>query len=313
MAFVIKRPGGRWELRESWMSPAGPRARTLASFRLLTQDVAARAVERSESELSSEAVMQMVRAAGAPVADCRAEEVARELVALLSAGADIPGALQQQLTASFGSEVPVRRAEDAAADADSEPPPAGTLAGRERIVASAIECFRMSGVRQTRMSDIADHAGIARPNIYRHFSSRRALLLQAVVTETRSTHARRLAQRPIVGPAADLLTDALMLGHATAVNDHFIRLLIEEIPKITADLLIKETDILSVELEYWGLVLQHCRDRDELRDDIDDRSIMRWLLFIQFSCLERREFFDTVDELRSYLGSFVVPGLLKHY
>jgi hypothetical protein len=38
---------------------------------------------------------------------------------------------------------------------------------------------------------------------------------------------------------------------------------------------------------------------------------MRWLLFIQFSCLERREFFTDPGDLRSYLRSFVVPGLLK--
>lgn len=312
MAFVIKRPGDRWELRESWASPAGPRARTLASFRLLTPEVAARAVKRSTTELSVDALMQTARAAGAPVADTRAEEVARELVALLSAGAVLPGVLRQQLEAAFEGGSAVAGPDDET-DVPETAQPQDSRTGRERIISAALECFRMAGVRQTRMADIADHAGIARPNLYRHFPSRRALLLQAVVTEARSTHARRLAQRPIEGPAADLLTDTLMLGHATAVNDDFIRLLIEEIPRVTADLLIKETDILSVELEYWGLVLAHCRDRGELRDDIDDRSIMRWLLFIQFSCLERREFFTTADDLRSYLRSFVVSGLLKHY
>lgn len=115
----------------------------------------------------------------------------------------------------------------------------------------------------------------------------------------------------MAGAAADLVTDALMLGHTTAVNDEFILILIEEIPKITADLMIKETDIVSVELEYWGHILDHCRARGELRDDIDDRSVMRWLWFIQFSCLERREFFPTSGDLRSYLRAFVLPGLLK--
>lgn len=189
----------------------------------------------------------------------------------------------------------------------------GGGSSRERIITSAIACFHSSGVRKTRMSDIANHAGIARPNLYRHFSSRRALLLQAVVTAARSTHARRKAQLPIEGPAADLLTDALMLGHATAVNDEFILILIEEIPRITADLMIKETDVLSVELEYWGHILRHCRERGELRDDIDDRSIMRWLWFIQFSCVQRREFFNTPADLRAYLRSFVLPGLLKKH
>jgi AcrR family transcriptional regulator len=267
--------------------------------------------------------MRIARRAGAPVADTRAEEVARELMALLSAGAVIPRALQQELQARLAGDHPAPSAGKSADDGADVPSVHGEVAepgapltavtARERIIASAIECFRSSGVRKTRMSDIADHAGIARPNLYRYFSSRRALLLEAVVTEARSTHAQRLARLSIAGPAADLLTDALMLGNTTAVNDEFILILIEEIPKITADLMIKETDILGVELEYWGQLLHHCRERGELRDDIDDRSIMRWLLFIQFSCLERREFFTNPDDLRSYLRSFVVPGLLKVY
>jgi AcrR family transcriptional regulator len=326
MAFVVARPGGRWEVRESWVSPSGPRARTLASFRLLTPEIATRATERAATALTAEAVMRIARRAGAPIADTHAEEVARELVALLSAGAVIPRALQRELQARFAGAHPVPCAgesADGSADVPSvrgvhgevpEPgAPSGGVTVRERIIASAIECFRSSGIRKTRMSDIADHAGIARPNLYRHFSSRRALLLQAVVTEARSTHARRLDQLPMAGPAADLLTEALMLGHATAMNDEFILILIEEIPKITADLMIKETDILAVELEYWGRILRYCRERGQLRDGIDDQSIMRWLLFIQFSCLERREFFTDPDDLRSYLHSFVVPGLLKGY
>jgi len=320
VAFVVRRPGGRWEVRESWVSPSGPRARTLASFRLLTPEIATRATKRSATTLSAEALMRIARRAGAPVADTRAEEVARELMALLSAGAVIPGILRSELQARFEGDHPFPSAGGPADDGAGAarvcgrlPKPWVGVTVRERIIASAIECFRSSGVRKTRMSDIADHADIARPNLYRYFPSRRALLLEAVVTEARSTHARRLAQLPMSGPAADLLTDALMLGHATAVNDTFILILIEEIPKITADLLIKETDILAVELEYWGHILDHCRERGELRENIDDRSVMRWLLFIQFTCLERREFFADPDDLRSYLRSFVLPGLLKTY
>lgn len=323
MAFVVRRPGGRWEVRESWVSPSGPRARTLSSFRLLTREVAVQAAERSASAVDADAVMRIARRAGAPVADTRAEEVAQELLSLLSAGAVLPDALGGELRAKIEGDhsgpcdggLADDSADVSSVDAPRHQPAAqaGAVTARERIIASAVDCFRSSGIRQTRMSDIADHSGIARPNLYRYFSSRRALLLEAVVTEARSTHARRLARLPIAGPAADLLTDALVLGHTTAVNDEFILILIEEIPKVTADLLIKETDVLSVELEYWGQILRHCRERGELRGDIDDRSVMRWLLFIQFTCLERREFFTDPHDLRSYFGSFVIPGLLNRY
>ena len=39
MAYVVERRSGHWEIRESVHTAAGPRARTLATFRMLTDEV----------------------------------------------------------------------------------------------------------------------------------------------------------------------------------------------------------------------------------------------------------------------------------
>lgn len=87
MAFVVARPGRRFEIRESHATPAGPRARTLATFRVLDDAVLARAAERAGSQFDVVALRASARRAGAPVAvDDGPDRAARALLGQLTAG-----------------------------------------------------------------------------------------------------------------------------------------------------------------------------------------------------------------------------------
>jgi hypothetical protein len=66
MAYVVARPKGRFEVRESIHTPQGPRARSLAGFGVLTDEVLAAAAERSTRPFDAEAVLASARRAGAP-------------------------------------------------------------------------------------------------------------------------------------------------------------------------------------------------------------------------------------------------------
>jgi hypothetical protein len=67
MAYVVARPKGRFEVRESLHTPRGPRARSLAGFDVLTDEVLAAAAARSTRPFDAEAVLASARRAGAPV------------------------------------------------------------------------------------------------------------------------------------------------------------------------------------------------------------------------------------------------------
>ena len=56
MAYVVARPKGRFEIRESVHTPAGPRARSLAGFTQLTDEVLARASRKAVRPFDPEAV-----------------------------------------------------------------------------------------------------------------------------------------------------------------------------------------------------------------------------------------------------------------
>jgi hypothetical protein len=66
MAYVVARPKGRFEIRESLHTPDGPRARSLAGFDVLTGIVLAKAARRAQRPFDAEAVLASGRRAGAP-------------------------------------------------------------------------------------------------------------------------------------------------------------------------------------------------------------------------------------------------------
>jgi hypothetical protein len=86
MTYVVRRPGGAWEIRESRTTPAGPRGRTLATFRTLTQEVVEHARERSSRPLREKKLRELAVRAGAPVAARSPNQAAGELLAELAGG-----------------------------------------------------------------------------------------------------------------------------------------------------------------------------------------------------------------------------------
>jgi hypothetical protein len=88
MAFVVRRPGGRFEARESHTTSRGPRARTLASFTTLDDDAVALVIERAETPVDVHALVHAARRAGAPVSvgASPVDIAARALLAELRAG-----------------------------------------------------------------------------------------------------------------------------------------------------------------------------------------------------------------------------------
>lgn len=86
MAYVVARKTGAWEIRESRSTDAGPRSRTLASFRSLTPEAIARAQKRSAKRLDAAELRKAARRAGAPVAASTSDRAAGDLLSELAAG-----------------------------------------------------------------------------------------------------------------------------------------------------------------------------------------------------------------------------------
>ena len=97
MAFVVRRPGGRFEIRESRATPAGPRARTLATFRLLTADVLSEAVARAHRPVDVAKIRARAAELRVPRRTSVAAGTAERLIAQLRAGESLPPAIVNEL------------------------------------------------------------------------------------------------------------------------------------------------------------------------------------------------------------------------
>lgn len=113
MAYVVGRPNGSWEIRETVSSSAGPRSRTLASFRELSPETIGRAVARASKPLTADEVRQAARRAGVPVGLEPVDRAAAELLRELGDGRQPHPILRALLLDALQDTRPLRIAEAA--------------------------------------------------------------------------------------------------------------------------------------------------------------------------------------------------------
>lgn len=84
MAFIVPTKRGNFEIRESHSTPAGPRSRTLASFKELTDETIEKARSRAAKPPSADQLREAALRAGAPVAPSPVDRAARDLLGKLA-------------------------------------------------------------------------------------------------------------------------------------------------------------------------------------------------------------------------------------
>jgi AcrR family transcriptional regulator len=181
---------------------------------------------------------------------------------------------------------------------------------QDAIVEAAAECFARLGIERTRIEDIAQRAGIARPNVYRHFAGKDAIVHAVALREIDRQHQRLAKRFTHDGPAAELIIGSLVSGIRDAAFDTR-SLTRSESAHITARGLASSPEILEAVTSYWEPLLEYARERGELREDVEIQAAARWLLFVQFSYLAIPELVPDGDQLEANLRSFVLPSLLK--
>lgn len=183
---------------------------------------------------------------------------------------------------------------------------------RERVLEAARSCFRRNGVLATRMDEIADEAQLQRPNLYRYFPSREALIGAAIVREIEITNALRRERIPLHGPVGPVLVESLVLGNEIARADEMTQfLLVNDMRETTSVIATSEQLIMTAESEYWNPVLAYGRSRGEINHRMADERIVRWFLSSQVLLSTRSELFGGLaDDIRGYFADFVVPPVL---
>jgi hypothetical protein len=97
MAFVISTKRGGFEVRESRSTPAGPRSRTLATFREMSDEVIEKARSRAAKPPSAKELRVAAVRAGAPVPGHPVDRAARETLRLVAGGERLDPMLRRLL------------------------------------------------------------------------------------------------------------------------------------------------------------------------------------------------------------------------
>jgi len=105
VAYLARRPGGRFDIRESVLTARGPRSRTLATFRgALTSEVLERAGRRATRPLDLDRLRARAAGLGIPVSERRHDRAARELLAALRSGARLDPGLAHLLREALAAQ-----------------------------------------------------------------------------------------------------------------------------------------------------------------------------------------------------------------
>jgi AcrR family transcriptional regulator len=180
---------------------------------------------------------------------------------------------------------------------------------RERIIEAAREAFRRTGIAATPLDEVAELAAVARPNLYRYFSSREDLVRQVIIAEVRAVNAARWKRITLSGPVGPLILDSLVAGHDLA-DDYMANVtLVGEAAAITAELMSQDEGIAAAQYEYWGPLLEYGRARGEIAAHLSNQRIVRWFLTNHVLVAEHPELIPDGD-VPSWFADFVVPPVL---
>ncbi len=102
MAYVIHRSDGRFEIRESVHTERGPRARTLATFRTLDDDVLDHAARRATRVFDRAVVVERAVERGAEYVPADTAALAASLIRSIATGGRLPATLAAALRHQIG-------------------------------------------------------------------------------------------------------------------------------------------------------------------------------------------------------------------
>jgi AcrR family transcriptional regulator len=187
--------------------------------------------------------------------------------------------------------------------------PSDAQAAKERLMEAAEACFDKYGVAKTTMDDIAKMAGVSRPTVYRHFDDRDSLILAVVMRRSRLLIDR--AQKFIrkYDSFEDQLVEGLLFAVEKGRKDPFVGLLVSpESMDLANQILGASTAAVDLAYEMWEPILIAARDRGELRDGLDFRSIATWLTYLILLLVGRGDIEPDVAAQRQMLRTFVAPA-----
>ena len=155
------------------------------------------------------------------------------------------------------------------------PSSAKTAATRETLTTAGLAAFLENGFSATRMSDVAERAGVAKGTAYLHFEDKAALFAEVLRVFVRDTVGGRAIGRPRPGEAthAFLRRTLLPVVRDVQANDRFrvLYLVIAEGPRFPELAEIYRAVAIDPVLRLVRVYAKRAEQRGEIRPDTISR------------------------------------------
>lgn len=181
----------------------------------------------------------------------------------------------------------------------------------DRLVRSARECYRIKGVRGTRMSDVAAGAGLARQTAYDSVKGN-AHLLQLAIQARIIEMGREIEQLDVDGRTSvlDRIVERIAAMVRKAGRDPEFTMLAEALPRQEAARFMSgPSPVTDVVVDLLRPLCDEALQAGLLRTDASFYEMAVWLQTM-FSPLAAREQDLDDAELDRFVRLFVLPGLL---
>ncbi len=179
------------------------------------------------------------------------------------------------------------------------------------IIEVARKRFRETGLAETTLDMVAEDAAIARPHLYRYFKDKSDLLSEVLVAEARAINAQRHAKIEGLKRFDEILIRSFEGTIEVVYADKFWADIVSpsNVP-YTAYVASNDPRVLESNMAYWEPILASAEESGDLRPGLDHSEIMKWLLALEFMFMERTEIFQTLEDVRHYAKTFVLPALV---
>ncbi len=190
--------------------------------------------------------------------------------------------------------------------------PADEEEARERLLAAAEACYAEKGPVRTRMSDVAQRAGVHRSTVYYYFPNKDALLAASFVRVLGVTVERVYRCWQTDEPFLAQLVAACLVGQEIARSSPIMRSLVDDHQALGAAYHAAEGSELWRAKLADALVrrLEDAAVAGEIRRDLPAETLARWIVRVSFSLVaEPADPEDGGDEgvLRNLLGASLKP------
>jgi AcrR family transcriptional regulator len=185
---------------------------------------------------------------------------------------------------------------------------------RDRLIDAAEECLRINGIRATTVSEVAEHAGVSRGWLYRHFPDKVSLLGAAIVRLNDAYWSQAHAVLESVTGLDRQLVAGIRHGR-TAYDDPgalLMKLRIDEPEEFAACAGAGVAGLVPDLADFWSRYLVAARDTGEIHAGTDIAEASEWVARVILSLATvPGNTLDAGDSeaMLTHVRRYVMPGL----